>query len=186
MTKTMSRLFRAAFSAVVVIVVAACSSNDASTYVASAKGYLAKADYKAAIIQLKNAVDKAPNDAEVRFLLAKALLDAQDPVSAETEARKALDLKYSPSDVYPVLARAMLLQGKLEPMIRELGAIKLESDTRPQRSRHLACHGARGARQSPRSRCGHRHGVARDARRSARAGDQGAAFRAGGQVRRSR
>ena len=36
MTKTMSRLFRAAFSAVVVIVVAACSSNDASTYIASA------------------------------------------------------------------------------------------------------------------------------------------------------
>ncbi|MET0917748.1 MAG: XrtA/PEP-CTERM system TPR-repeat protein PrsT [Burkholderiales bacterium] len=127
MTKTMSRLFRAALSAVVVLVVAACSSNDASTYVASAKGYLAKADYKAAIIQLKNAVDKAPNDAEVRFLLAKALLDAQDPVSAETEARKALSLKYAPSDVYPVLARAMLMQGKLEPMVRELGPIKLES-----------------------------------------------------------
>jgi hypothetical protein len=33
-------------------------------------------------------------------------------VGAETELRKAIDAKYAPDEAYPLLARALLAQGK--------------------------------------------------------------------------
>ncbi|MEP7275669.1 MAG: XrtA/PEP-CTERM system TPR-repeat protein PrsT [Betaproteobacteria bacterium] len=127
MKNSLVRLCGFSLSAALLLGLPACGSNDAASYVASAKSYMAKADYKAATIQLKNAIDKSPNDAEARFLLAKALFDSRDPVGAETEVRKALDLKYSPAEAYPLLAQALLAQGKSEPVVRELGAIKLDT-----------------------------------------------------------
>ena len=44
----------------------------------SAKDYLAKNDRKAAVIQLKNALEKRPDFAEARFLLGQTLLGAGD------------------------------------------------------------------------------------------------------------
>ena len=77
----------------------------------SARDYLAKNDAKAAIIQVKNALQANPELPEARLLLGKALLDTGDAVGAETELRKALALKASQDQVLPILARAMLAQG---------------------------------------------------------------------------
>lgn len=105
--------------ALVAAVLSACGRGDSSTLVASANEYIAKRDYKAAIIQLKNALQKEPDSAEVRFLLGKTLLDAGDVVSAGVEFRKALELKYAPDEVIPLLARTMLAQGHAEAVISE-------------------------------------------------------------------
>ena len=56
----------------------------------SAKDYLAKNDSKAAVIQIKNALQSNPDLPEARYLLGVALLDGGDPVSAETELRKEI------------------------------------------------------------------------------------------------
>ena len=48
-------------------------ADDPEALVASAKALLAKNDNSAAIIQLKNALQKDPDIAEARFLLGKAL-----------------------------------------------------------------------------------------------------------------
>ena len=109
---SLSRNARAVVALVLVAGIAACNRNDPSSFVVSAKSYMAKSDYKAAVIQLKNAIEKAPNDGEARFLLAKTLLDTGDSVGSETEVRKAIDLKYSPDETYPLLARALVAQGK--------------------------------------------------------------------------
>ena len=127
MIKSLCEFRRAALTLALVFAVAACGSNDPSTFLASAKSYIAKSEYKAAIVQLKNAAEGAPTHPEVRFLLAKALLETQDPVGAETEARKAIEFKFTGEEVVPLLARAMLAQGKLEPLIREFGNVKLET-----------------------------------------------------------
>lgn len=78
---------------------------------ASAKGYLAKKDLNAAIIELKNALQKQPDLAEARFLLGKTLLDYEDPVAAAVELREAQNLKYPDEQVLPVLADALLSSG---------------------------------------------------------------------------
>ena len=72
-----------------------CGKQSPDALIASAKQYLSQDDQKAAIIQLKNALaDESRSAGEARFLLGKALLEAEDPVSANVELGKASRLKY--------------------------------------------------------------------------------------------
>lgn len=86
--------------------------NSPESLLASAKEYRAKKDHKAAVIQLKNALQKSPNLAEARFLLGRTLLDTGDVVSAEKELRRAYELKYPAEEVVPPLARALVAIGE--------------------------------------------------------------------------
>lgn len=106
----------AGIAAIVATLLAGCSSDTAQSLLASAKTYLAKNDNKAAVIQLKNALQKDGNLAEARFLLGKALLDSGDVVSAEKELRKALELKYPADQVVPALARDLVLLGQYKKL----------------------------------------------------------------------
>jgi putative PEP-CTERM system TPR-repeat lipoprotein len=112
----------------VALLLAACSEKPEAMII-SAKDYLAKNDSKAAVIQIKNALQSDPNLPEARFLLGSALLDSGDPVGAETELRKALDLKHPQDAVVPPLAKAMLAQGQAKKLTEEFAKIDL---TQPQ------------------------------------------------------
>lgn len=89
--------------------------------IASSREFLAKNDNKAAVIQLKNALQQNPNLGEARFLLGKTLLDIGDTRGAEVELRKAHDLKYSPEQTIPLLSKAMLGAGQAKKVIEEFG-----------------------------------------------------------------
>ena len=84
------------FSTLLVALLLGCSEKP-EAMLSSAKDYLAKNDSKAAVIQIKNALQSNPNLPEARYMLGTALLNSGDPVGAETELRKALELNYSPS-----------------------------------------------------------------------------------------
>lgn len=112
-----------------------CEGQHAASYVASAKSYMAKGDYKAAAIEAKNALQKEPGSGEARLVLARALLDGGDAAGAETEARKAIDAKVAKDDVYPVLAWALVRQGEYAKATKELSGEKL---TRPEARADLA------------------------------------------------
>jgi cellulose synthase operon protein C len=101
------------------LAVAACGGPSTGELVASAKTYLAKQDVKAAIIQLRNARQKEPNNAEVRFLLGKAFLDSADPAGAEVELRKALDLQYPADAVLPLIAQSLIARGEYKKLAAE-------------------------------------------------------------------
>ncbi|XVJ68861.1 MAG: PEP-CTERM system TPR-repeat protein PrsT [Rhizobacter sp.] len=116
------------------LVVGCSGGEDPDKLVASAKEYLQKNDSKAAVIQLKNALQQKPEMGEARFLLGKAMLDSGDAPSASIELRKALDLKYSPEDVVPLLARSMVLEGQATKTIELYAATQL---TDPQRQAEL-------------------------------------------------
>ncbi|MEO7577481.1 MAG: XrtA/PEP-CTERM system TPR-repeat protein PrsT [Massilia sp.] len=79
---------------------------------AEAQAYEAKGDNKAALIQLKNAAAKFPDDAAVRYKLALLYNQTGDYDSAEKEVRKALSLGYDYAAAAPELAKALLNQGK--------------------------------------------------------------------------
>jgi putative PEP-CTERM system TPR-repeat lipoprotein len=102
----------------------ACSQKP-EVLLTSAKAYLAHNDNKAAIIQIKNALQIAPNLAEARFLLGSALLDAGDLLGAEAELRKAIELKHPKEAVTPELAKALLAQGQEKKLIDEFAQTAL-------------------------------------------------------------
>ncbi|HKN10704.1 MAG TPA: tetratricopeptide repeat protein, partial [Pseudomonadota bacterium] len=94
-----------------VVLLAACGGDSPQALVKSAKDYLAKGDAAAAVIQLRNAVQKAPDDAEARYLLGTVLTDRRDPAGAVKELRRALHLGYPADQVVPTLARALVNNG---------------------------------------------------------------------------
>ena len=107
------------------LLLGSCGENTTPSLVAAAKGYIAKGDPAAAVIELKNALQKDPSLAEARFLLGTSLLQTNDVVGAEKELRRALELKYARDDVVPALAEATLSLGEPKRVIDEFGNIEL-------------------------------------------------------------
>ena len=112
-------------TAILTILLGGCGGDSPESLILSSKDYLAKNDNKAAIIQLKNALQSNPNLAEARFLLGSALLESGDIAGAEVELRKALELKHPINTTLPLLARAMLAGGKAQKLVDEFGKTKL-------------------------------------------------------------
>ena len=134
-TRRSSR-FSARFAIILAAVaVASCGSETPERFIASAKQYMARSEYGAAAIQLQNALQKRPNDGEARYLLALALLETRDPVSAERELRRALALNVSPAVVLPAVARALLESGQQEKLVAEFANLKV-SETGAQAKLH--------------------------------------------------
>lgn len=113
-----------ALSTLLVALLLGCSEKP-EAMLSSAKDYLAKNDSKAAVIQIKNALQTNPDMPEARFMLGTALLNSGDPVGAETELRKAIELKHPQDQVIPPLAMAMLSQGQAKKLTDELGKTEL-------------------------------------------------------------
>ena len=112
-------------SLAVALFLSGCAQENPETLVRSAKTYLANNDRKAALIQLKTALQQQPNLPEARFLLGNTLLETGDPVGAEVELRKAMTLKYPRADVAAPLAQAMVSQGKSKEVIQDFDGIRL-------------------------------------------------------------
>jgi putative PEP-CTERM system TPR-repeat lipoprotein len=116
---------RAALSALLVSLLLVACGDKPEAMISSAKDYLAKNDTKAAVIQIKNALQKNPDLPEARFLLGKTLLETGDAAGAETELRKALSLNYPKDPTIPLLANALLAQGQAKKLTDEFGKTSL-------------------------------------------------------------
>ena len=124
-SRFISRVQRLALCAIFAVLLAGCGGDKPDALLASARDYLAKNDPKAAVIQLKNALQANPDLPEGRYLLGLALLRGGDPVGSETELRKALALKHPAEKVAPPLAQAMLAQGQYKKLTDEFAQTKL-------------------------------------------------------------
>ena len=109
------------------VLLAACGSDSPEPLIKSARDYLSKDDSNAAIIQLRNALQKAPNNAEARYLLGTALAARRDPASAVKELRRALDLGYPPEQTLPALAQALIDDGDAKELVAEFGGKTLRN-----------------------------------------------------------
>src|SRR4051812_46041147 len=72
-----------------VAILAACHRPDVATLVRSAQEHVANREYTSAIIELKNVLQKEPNNVQARYLLGIAFLENGDFNSAQTELSKA-------------------------------------------------------------------------------------------------
>lgn len=106
-------------SAIVLMTALSACNRTQSTegLINEAKQYQQKGDFKAAIIQLKNAIQKNPEDAEVRFLLGTLYNDYGDFASADKELNKAIELHLSKDKVMPALSKAMIMLGQYQKLL---------------------------------------------------------------------
>jgi putative PEP-CTERM system TPR-repeat lipoprotein len=120
-------LMRLTFATVLgVVVLMACRNESAADLIRSAREYHASGDHKAAVIQLKNAVQKQPENGEARLLLGQSSLLAGDAASAEKEFRKAAEFGQPPAVVTPLIAEAMLANGAVDKLVAEFGRTSLD------------------------------------------------------------
>ena len=107
-----------------------CSGGGGSDteQIAAAKVLIEKKDAKAAVIQLKSALQANPKSAEARLLLGKTLLQGGDPVAAMVELLKAQELQVPDDQVIPEIARAMLAVGDTAKLLTQYGTTVLKDN----------------------------------------------------------
>lgn len=97
-----------------------CLSALAGDYVEDARQYYADGEYRAAMIQLKNALQKNPDDLEARLLLARIYLETADAPAAEKEFRQARRLGAQREEWVGGLAHALLQQRKFDQVLLQI------------------------------------------------------------------
>lgn len=81
----------------------------ASSHIITAKSLNETSQTSQIIIELKNAIQLEPKNAEARYLLGQSYLNQGSGINAAKELEKALSLQFPYSKVVPLLARAYLL-----------------------------------------------------------------------------
>ncbi len=94
-------------------VLAACGGSFTDEqYVEKAQNYMDQGDMKSASIELKNALRENPDNMQARWLLGKLHLELGNAPAAEKELNRARELGVADELVLPLLAQALLEQGK--------------------------------------------------------------------------
>jgi putative PEP-CTERM system TPR-repeat lipoprotein len=100
---------------------AACSRTaDTASLIAEARSYQQKGDSRAAVIQLKNVLEREPDNAAARALLGDYYLEGGDVLSADKEFRRARQAGMAPDEILPRVARVMLMQQQYQQVLDEL------------------------------------------------------------------
>ncbi|MBI3772217.1 MAG: PEP-CTERM system TPR-repeat protein PrsT [Gammaproteobacteria bacterium] len=110
-------------SAALVLGAVGCSSDANLTdaeYVERAKEYQDKGELQASVIDLKNALQKNPNNAEARWLLGKIYLALDNATAAEKELLRARDLGIASIAIAVPLGKALLAQGEAKRVLDEI------------------------------------------------------------------
>ena len=104
-------------------------AKDTQTLILEASQYQQRGDDKAAIIQLKNAVQKNPEDPEARYLLGRIYNKTGDLQSAEKELRKAMSLGMSSARVLPDLGQTLLQLGQFQRVLDETKQLSADKNS---------------------------------------------------------
>ncbi|MFK8046959.1 MAG: XrtA/PEP-CTERM system TPR-repeat protein PrsT [Halioglobus sp.] len=113
---------------VILALVPACGApKTVADHIERAQQLLGEGENDAAILELKNALQKGRDVPIARWLLGKAYLDNGTILSAEKELLLARDLGWPDDDVVPALAKVFFAQGKYSE-IRKLRTRTLRED----------------------------------------------------------
>jgi putative PEP-CTERM system TPR-repeat lipoprotein len=103
------------------------------TRVARAQKQLAAHDYRAAMIELKNALQSQSDHAQARLLLAEVSLQLADVEAADKELRRAIEAGAPAERTAPLAAQVRLAQGRADELLKMLDSGELPLP-QPERS----------------------------------------------------
>ena len=95
-------------------------ATDADDYVAEAQGYVAKGEFRAAVIQLKNALKDDPAHVQARLMLGTLYLRGSDAPAALKEFGRARELGAEQKDWLLGYAQALLMQREFSRVLDEI------------------------------------------------------------------
>lgn len=119
------RLRLLALAAAVSLSLSACKDESEAALLQSARQHAQKQEHKAALIQLRNAIQLYPQSGEVRMTLGELLLSNGEFVNAALEFDKAKDLQIPHDRVVPPLARALLGSGDAAQLLQRFEQAQL-------------------------------------------------------------
>lgn len=96
------------------------AASKADEYYAEAKQYLAKGEAKAAIIQLKNALQRDPSHIEARLLLGALYLRLNDGPAAEKEFGRAGQLGADPKRWLIGYGQSLMMQNQYQTVLEKI------------------------------------------------------------------
>lgn len=88
-------------------------------YLQKAKTAQSQGKVQEAVINLKNALQKNPNNAEARWLLGEAYVTLEQGREAEKELKRAQELGINPESLKVPMGRALMLQGLYKRILDE-------------------------------------------------------------------
>lgn len=116
--KSYKRLFRLT---ALTLALAACEANyTAEEHLRRTQEAEARGDVAASLIELKNAAQKDPKNAQARLMLARHYLDAGQGAEAEKELKRARELGQDWEGLKPLYADALLQQGEFQRVLDEV------------------------------------------------------------------
>ncbi len=95
-------------------------SQSPEEHIQSATEYRDQGKLNAAIIELKNALQQSPDNANARLLLGKIYVESGQGRAAEKELRRAISLGVAEAEIALELAKAMLMQGRYQDVLEAL------------------------------------------------------------------
>jgi predicted Zn-dependent protease len=107
--------------------VTGCGDSD-TKLLSNARTRLEQKDVEGARLQLKTLLQKNPQSAEGRFLLGQLMVNSGDAAGGEAELRRALEGGHPEEAVLPLLATAMVQQGKGNLLNLQFGKTELKDD----------------------------------------------------------
>lgn len=114
-----------------VLMLSACGEKvSVSEHMARARDYVAKDDYNAASIELRNVIQQSPENMDARMLLGQVYFKIGDMPSAEKELQRVLqsNAPVDKNELLPMLARVWLKLGKNEQSL-SIDTQGLDSDS---------------------------------------------------------
>ncbi len=105
------------------MLLASCGGPSTPELIARAEAAVEEGRYRAAIIDLRNAVANDPENAEARYRLGSAALALGDAATAEKELRRARELGYEVAPTIPAMAEALVMLGRSSEALAELSEV---------------------------------------------------------------
>lgn len=96
------------------------TAKDAEDHLRIAQELVAKGDGKGARIELKNALQKEPGNAEAHYRLGRLYFASQEYPAAEKELKLARDKDHRAPDLLPMLARSLLALREPQRVLAEI------------------------------------------------------------------